>query len=130
MPSETELLETENLGNIITIAAYLIFFMSALMSIKIEQSGKNETGLNVGPTPSEVVAGGALAYVLGSYILFAVSLERIKKRSQQLQSGTASGTLMPNIWISISTLLTLAAALALVKGSRLRVLEEGQITIV
>lgn len=130
MPLEIELLETENLGNILTIAAYIVFFISATMSIKMEQSGKGGTDSNIDPTPSETMVGGSWIYVLGSYILFDVSFERIKQRREQLQSGTASGTLLPNIWIGISTLLTLFASLALLKGTQQRVLEEGQVTII
>lgn len=130
MISEIELLEIENIGNIITIIAYLIFFASALMSIKMEQSAQTGSNLKVTPAPSEVVANGSFVYALGSLVIFAVSLERTKQRSEQLQAGTASGTLLPNLWISVSTLLTFISALALIKGSQLRVLEEGQITII
>jgi len=130
MSSELDLLEAENLGNILIIIAYLVFISSAVMSIKIELARLNVTDLKISPSPSEVVVSGSLVYVLGSYVLLVVSLERIKQKNEQLQSGKSSGTLLPNLWISVSTILTLISALALVKGSQLRVLEEGQITII
>jgi hypothetical protein len=130
MSSEIDLLETENLGSIVTIIAFLIFVSSAFMSIKMELSRLNGADLKISPSPSEVTVTGSLVYALGSYVLLVVSLERIEQRKEQLQSGTASGTLLPNIWISISTVLTFLSALALIKGSHLRVLEQGQITII
>lgn len=130
MPTELDLLEAENVGSIFTIIGYSIFVISALMAIKMEQARLNGTELSFTPSPSQVTAQGTWVYIIGSAVLFIVSAERIKQRKIQLQSGAATGTLRPNLWIGAGALLTLMSALALDKGNKIRIQEEGQITII
>ena len=132
MFSELELIGIEKIGTISSLIGAIVLLISADMATAIEKASQKGINVTTNPTSSQVTLKGAQFNMFGNIMLLVTGVLRFQQRSKQIDTGTSSSgtTLIPNKYIIVGALLAVLASVYLVKGVKLRIGEEGQISII
>lgn len=132
MFSELELIGIEKIGTISSLIGAIVLLISADMATAIEKASQKGINVTTNPTSSQVTLKGAQFNMFGNIMLLVTGVLRFQQRAKQIDTGTSSSgtTLIPNKYIIVGALLAVLASVYLVKGVKLRIGEEGQISII
>ncbi len=126
MPREIDLIKLEETAAIILIMGYLVFYTSAKQSEELEleiqpKPETNATQLN----PAQLTALSSWIRVFGIVLLTYIAIARFNQRVQSIQSGQSSSSIIPNIYITSGSIISLVGFIILTIGAQLRANEPG-----
>lgn len=129
--SELDLINLERIGTISSLIGPIILLISTNIATMVEKAKQKDIKLTTSPTSSQVTLKGAQFNMFGNIMLLVTAILRIQQRAKQIETGTSpGGTLIPNKWVIIGALFAVLGSVYLVTGVKLRIDEEGQISII
>lgn len=126
MPREIDLINLEKTASIILIMGYIVLYISAIQSEKLEMSRQSDTAASDTQLNSaQLVALSSWIRLTGIILLTYIAILRLGQRAQSIQAGESSNSITPNIYITSGSIISLAGFILLSFGSQLRANEPG-----
>lgn len=128
MPLEYSLTETEQVGSIIVIIAYILIIISGQQTKQdiLQKQAGQEMNSNL-PKPAQLVAVAGWVRVIGVLTLAFVASQRLKEREKNLANGEETGSIIPNVNINIGAESALISYIIEAIGTQQRAEEPGAI---
>lgn len=117
-PIEIELIEIALFTSAISILSGYIFLKASSKALNTEYS--RLSGIEppiIPPTVAQIVVIGAIISLINNLILTFLAFTRLKQRENSIREGTTTLSLVPNINISIGSLLGLIGSVFLTTGA-------------